>query len=71
MVMPFYAKRADEEGLKQGAKLFRVFSKSENIYDFKRMKGIKSTNENIENALKDVFNRFYASAGIRKLFDRY
>ena len=52
----FYAKKADEEGLKQVAKLFRAFSESENIHvsnHFKRMKGIKSTNENIENSLKD------------------
>ncbi|NLB75498.1 MAG: rubrerythrin family protein [Crenarchaeota archaeon] len=52
----FYAKKAEEEGYKQVAKMFRAFAESENVHasnHFKRFSGIKSTSENIEGSLED------------------
>ncbi len=57
----FYAKKAEQEGYIQIAKMFRAFSDSENIHvsnHFKRFGGIKSTNENIEGSLKDENTAF-------------
>jgi len=50
----FFAKKADDEGFKQIAKLFRAAAEAETIHasnHFKRMNGLKSTEENLNAAL--------------------
>jgi rubrerythrin len=49
-----YAKKADEEGYKQVAKLFRAAAEAETIHamnHLKGLKGVRSTKENLEDAL--------------------
>lgn len=51
----FFAKKAEEDGFKQIAKLFRAAAESETIHasnHFKRMEGIKSTAENLHVTLQ-------------------
>jgi rubrerythrin len=54
-----WAKKADQEGFKQVAKLFRAVAEAETIHahsHLKEMDGIKSTKENLEAALNgEVF----------------
>lgn len=49
-----FAKKADEEGFKQAAKLFRAAAEAETVHALKHlatMSGIKSTKENLEAAI--------------------
>jgi rubrerythrin len=49
-----YAKKAEQEGFKQVAKLFRAVAEAETVHahsHFRQMGGIKSTKENLEAAL--------------------
>jgi len=54
-----YAKKAEQEGFKQVAKLFRAVAEAETVHahsHFRQMGGIKSTKENLEAALNgEVF----------------
>ena len=50
-----FAKKAEEEGMLQVAKLFRAASEAETVHalaHFRVMGGIKSTNENLQEAIK-------------------
>jgi len=54
-----YAKKAEQEGFKQVAKLFRAVAEAETVHahsHFRQMGGIKTTKENLEAALRgEVF----------------
>ncbi|HOJ42933.1 MAG TPA: rubrerythrin family protein [Syntrophorhabdaceae bacterium] len=50
-----FAKKADEEGYRQVAKLFRAAAEAETVHahnHLRELKGIKSTKENLEEAIK-------------------
>ena len=56
-----YAKKADEEGYKQVAKLFRAAAEAETIHAMNHLKGLKavgSTKENLEDALRGETHEF-------------
>jgi rubrerythrin len=56
-----FAKKADQEGLKQVAKLFRAAADAETVhahYHLRQMGGIKSTKENLEEALNGEVYEF-------------
>ena len=56
-----FAKKADDEGFKQAAKLFRAAAEAETIHahnHLRELKGIKSTKENLEEALDGETHEF-------------
>jgi len=56
-----FAKKADEEGFSQLARLFRAIAESESIHAYNHlasMKGIKSSLENVEEAWKGETDEF-------------
>jgi len=56
-----FAKKADEEGYKQVAKLFRAAAEAETIHAINHLKGlgtVKSTKENLEEAIKGETHEF-------------
>jgi rubrerythrin len=56
-----FAKKADEEGYKQIAKLFRAAAKAETIHahnHLRALKGIKSTKENLNEAISGETHEF-------------
>jgi rubrerythrin len=61
----YFAEKADEEGYKQIARLFRAASDAETVHarnHLKVMQGIKSTNDNLKAAIggeHDEFTRMY------------
>ena len=67
-----YAKKAEQEGFKQVAKLFRAVADAETVHahsHFRQMGGIKTTKENLEAALhgevfefEDMYPRMIAEA---------
>jgi rubrerythrin len=67
-----FAKKADEEGYKQVAKLFRAAAEAETVHahsHFRVLGGVKSTKENIQEAIagethefKKMYPEFFAKA---------
>ncbi len=56
-----FAKKADDEGFKQAAKLFRAAAEAETIHahnHLRELKGIKSTKENLEEAFGGETHEF-------------
>jgi len=56
-----FAKKAEEEGYKQVAKLFRAAAEAETVHahnHLKELKGIKSTKENLEEAINGESHEF-------------
>ncbi len=56
-----FAKKADKEGYKQVAKLFRVAAEAETVHahnHLKQLDGIKSTKENLEEAVNGESHEF-------------
>ena len=56
-----FAKKADEEGLKQVAKLFRAAADSETVHALNHLrvlKGVKSTKENLQEAIDGETHEF-------------
>jgi len=56
-----YAKKADEEGHKQVAKLFRAAAEAETIHALNHLKGlgtVKSTKDNLEDAISGETHEF-------------
>lgn len=56
-----FAKKAEEEGYKQVAKLFRAAAEAETVHahnHLRELKGIKSTKENIEEAINGESHEF-------------
>lgn len=56
-----FAKKADQEGFRQAAKLFRAAAEAETIHahnHLRELKGIKSTKENLEEAVSGESHEF-------------
>jgi len=56
-----FAKKAEEEGYKQAAKLFRAAAEAETVHahnHLRELKGIKSTKENLEEAIGGETHEF-------------
>ncbi|HOD76917.1 MAG TPA: ferritin family protein, partial [Syntrophorhabdus sp.] len=68
-----FAKKAEEEGYKQVAKLFRAAAEAETVHahnHLRELKGIKSTKENLESAISGESYEFAISdKPYDKLFD--